>query len=82
MTLLEKIDRLGEDEKQVLELLVDRLTIGFDEYGALDIRADPRNWTSEQLDEVVDLMAYRLFNKLLTEIKSDECRYWKIQPRS
>jgi hypothetical protein len=49
---------LGNDERAVLDMLTQRLTLGQSRYGELVIDQDSRDWTREALEESLDLAIY------------------------
>lgn len=57
MTLAERIDALGGDERRVLEFIVGRLEMGRQLYGKLDV-GDGRDWLHEASAEAADLLVY------------------------
>ena len=57
ISLIERIERLNEDEREVLFVILDRLEMGRANYGPLDLE-DGRDWEAEWLDEAIDGFAY------------------------
>jgi len=51
-------DALGEDERRVLVTIAERLRRGRDQYGALTIATDRRDWRREAHEEALDLAVY------------------------
>ena len=49
---------LGADELAVLLFVAERLHGGREQYGALTLRTDTRDFVREALEEAVDLVAY------------------------
>lgn len=49
---------LGADELRVAELVVQRLALGQERYGLLDIARDRRDWRKEALEEHIDAVIY------------------------
>lgn len=49
---------LEPDSEEVLSLIRERLTIGQERYGPLDINTDQREWELEALEEALDLSVY------------------------
>lgn len=45
---------LGPDERRVLERIAHRLRIGAHSHGALDLARDPRDWTREAAEHLLD----------------------------
>lgn len=56
--LVEIAETLGDDEREVLVLLADRLRLGFRAYGRLNIDRDERDWTNELMAEILDGEVY------------------------
>lgn len=52
------IGKLGDDEREIIEWIVEGLTQGRITYGQLDAARDPRNWRREALEEVRDALIY------------------------
>ncbi len=61
--LLAHFGELDDQELDVLELLIERLKIGRDRYGPLDVDA-ARNWPAEKLDEALDRALYTVFEDM------------------
>jgi hypothetical protein len=60
--LCARIQRLAEnggDECAVINAFVQRLEVGFERYGALDLASDRRDWRKEASEEVDDFVVYR-----------------------
>lgn len=55
---------LGRDELRVLYAIAERLRMGRDQYGPLDIERDPRDWDHEGGEEAADLLVYRTIAKI------------------
>lgn len=62
--LLAAVERLGHDELVVLAEIADRLRLGADQYGKLNIGADGRDWDAEASDELRDFLVYRAIDRL------------------
>jgi hypothetical protein len=52
------IEDLEEDELTIAHKVLSRLVLGHDAYGAWQIEDDPRDYTAEALEEVVDALHY------------------------
>ena len=50
--------KLRGDELRVAQLLIDRLVVGHERYGQLNLATDRRNWLRESADEALDLAVY------------------------
>lgn len=50
---------LGADELDVLEHVASRLVMGAQQYGALVLETDGRDWDKEASEELVDALVYR-----------------------
>ena len=49
---------LNDDEQRVLLAIAKRLAMGREQYGALDLATDPRDWTKEAYEEALDMSNY------------------------
>jgi len=56
--LVELAAELGADELGVLLLVAERLRIGRQRYGALDVASDHRDFELESLEEIADALVY------------------------
>ena len=56
--LLALFDDLGPDEQALLVLIAERLSLGRDVYGPLDVTGDRRDWVHEGLEELADGLVY------------------------
>ncbi len=59
--------RLGlasHDELRVVDAILTRLELGRERYGALNLRADSRDWRREGDEELVDLAVYRACERI------------------
>lgn len=56
--LADRIAALPEDERAILETLLDRIEEGRQQYGVWNVE-DGRDYPSETLDEVIDALHYR-----------------------
>ena len=52
------VARLDDDSLLVVDMLVQRMLAGREEYGRLDIGTDLRDWAAEGAEEAIDLAAY------------------------
>lgn len=57
-SLVKDAQELGEDELRVLVQIASRLRQGREEYGALSIASDPRDWMGEACAEYLDASVY------------------------
>lgn len=55
---LVRYERLPEDEREVLCEVLRGLEVGLEQYGALNIDVDRRDWLRETLDEARDGLVY------------------------
>lgn len=55
---LENIHLLGADERRVVGRIVDRLLLGQERYGELNLAVDKRNWRQEGAEELLDFLVY------------------------
>jgi hypothetical protein len=62
------IDQLEPDALRVLEFLASRMLVGQREYGALDLKNDPRDFVKERTEEVGDLLVYTAFETLKKDL--------------
>ena len=51
--------KLNEDERRVVDLIVERIFQGREEYGAFDLESDGRHFAREELEEIVDATIYK-----------------------
>lgn len=58
MSMMERFERLGRDEREILLDLMARLEMGQELYGDLNIDRDPRDWEREAYEEELDGMVY------------------------
>jgi hypothetical protein len=56
--LRELASGLGPDEQAVLLLVAERLTVGRERYGELQIECDRRDFRTEALEEAADRLVY------------------------
>lgn len=52
------------DELRVVDAILLRLELGRERYGALNLRADSRDWRREGDEELVDLAVYRACERI------------------
>jgi hypothetical protein len=58
------LSALGEDEHRLLLGIAERLVMGRGIYGPLALASDPRDWRTEQKDELLDFLVYREAHRL------------------
>lgn len=56
-SLTQRIEALQEDEKAIIEVLLDRIEQGRKEYGSWKVN-DGRDYRAEAFDEVIDALHY------------------------
>lgn len=61
------ISDLGDDERAVIARVVERVRIGFQRYGSLDITGSPKNWRAEGAEEFLDGAIYYAMESIRTE---------------
>ena len=57
------VQRLNADERAPLLVLARRIAMGREQYGALDLATDSRDFRSELLEELADGVAYAVWAK-------------------
>jgi hypothetical protein len=57
------VQRLNADERAPLLVLARRIAMGREQYGALDLVTDARDFRSELLEELADGVAYAVWAK-------------------
>ena len=79
--LLAKVSSLGEIEREITELVVDRLQEGSETYGPWP-EVDDRDYLEETLEELIDGMAYLSAELLRLQRQRDESggrtRMWRV----
>jgi len=64
--IMRYLDRANEDELRVVLYVCERLLgIGREQYGALELANDPRDFEKEMSEEAVDLLVYAAARFLL-----------------
>jgi hypothetical protein len=61
--------KLGEDELRVLTYIAERLVVGAQAYGDLDIATDRRDWKRERGEEAADLLVYSAIDSLKRDLE-------------
>jgi hypothetical protein len=56
--IIATLDRLAGDELDVLALVAERLAVGREQYGQLELASDTRDFGREALDEAADMAVY------------------------
>jgi hypothetical protein len=59
----------GPDELRVLDALLERIELGRDRYGFLDL-ARARDWDREQAEELLDVQVYRAVGRVLEKSRA------------
>lgn len=57
--LNEIFEQLGDDEKEIIEVLAERLLEGQKRYGKFDLDSDDRDFQQEAFEEDCDWLVYR-----------------------
>jgi len=68
-TLQDRIAKLSEDERKVVEFIVERLEMGRGLYGALHLKSDTRDFTIERAEELADVLVYSACLELKRRMK-------------
>lgn len=64
-----RLPACGPDELRVLDALLERIELGRDRYGFLDL-ARARDWDRELAEEMLDVQVYRAVGRVLEKTRS------------